>query len=158
MNEGRFIAGSIKSGQFSDLDIPGIWPSSGKTGKEQRPWVYDSNCSCIYEDITYLSSRDPQRPAIHAEALAGILFWSLEMVSSTDPRKAYQAFSLESSSSSNPSSLYSFLEAGSCSALCVCVEETWQIRAMNWMKLGWICPRIVLSRPFLCKVPLRKYF
>ena len=156
MNEGRFIAGSIKFGQFSDLDIPETWPSSGKTGKEQRPWVCDSHCSSIYEDVTYSSSRDPQRPAIHAEALAGILFWSLEMASSTDPSKAYEVFSLESSSSSNPPSLYSFLEAGSCSALCACVEETWQTWAVNWMRLGWICPRIVLSRPFLCKVPLRK--
>lgn len=52
--------------------------------------------------------------------LARILFWSLEVVSCADPRRAYQVFSLESNSSLNPLSLYRLLEAGSCSALCLC--------------------------------------
>ena len=90
--------------------------------------------------------------------LARILFWSLEVVSSADPRTAYQVFSLESNSSLNPLSLYSLLEAGSCSALCLCGRNSVQTQAVNWMRLGRIWPHTVLSLPFLCNVPSRKYF
>ena len=156
-DEWRFTAGSIKIDQFSDLDITGTWPSSGKTGKEQRPGGHGSNCSCMSKRTSHTC------PAGTLRGQPSMLGFSRDYVLVI--RDGQQHRSWKSLQSSH---LNQIAPQGHCLCIafwrldlsqpCVCVEETLQTQAVNWMRLGWICPHTVLSLPFLCNVPSRKYF